>query len=196
MVTRKTPPDLSSQDTSIIRSLSGKLTAFGQSTQCTDTPLPLVTKPTMLSPGTGLQHLAKCTTRPSSPFTRMPLLDLVFTLRIFRFSRSFAVFCAVFFCAFSSFLYTSASLSMTLLDGIPPYPTDARRSSSVILLKVLAISSSLFFCVSFFHSNPRRSASWIRSSWPRAIFSGLFSFLNQLLILALLSAAPTILIQS
>ena len=38
-----------------------------------ETPRPLVTNPTISSPGTGLQHLEKCTATSVSPFTIIPL---------------------------------------------------------------------------------------------------------------------------
>ena len=46
--------------------------AFGQSARCTDTPRPRVTKPKILSPGTGLQQRDRRTSTSSTPFTTMP----------------------------------------------------------------------------------------------------------------------------
>lgn len=48
---------------------------FLQSARCTETPAPRVTKPTMSSPGTGVQHFASLTSTSASPRTRTPLLD-------------------------------------------------------------------------------------------------------------------------
>ena len=42
-----------------------------------DTPLPLVTKPMISSPGTGLQHFEKRTDTSSIPATTIPLLDFI-----------------------------------------------------------------------------------------------------------------------
>ena len=42
---------------------------------CTDTPLPFVIQPTMLSPGTGLQHFESFTKQLSIPFTTIPFFD-------------------------------------------------------------------------------------------------------------------------
>src|SRR2546429_7903268 len=46
--------------------------AFVQSVRCTLTPPPLVTNPKMLSPGTGLQHLAGYDSTPGAPGTAIP----------------------------------------------------------------------------------------------------------------------------
>src|SRR5215468_12789754 len=59
-----------------------------QSVRCTDTPLPLVTKPMILSPGTGVQHFdnrahtsaAPSTATPESPVTGRGLVGLVSTV--------------------------------------------------------------------------------------------------------------------
>ena len=48
-----------------------------QSVRWMDTPRPLVTKPTISSPGTGLQHLENRTATSWIPFTMMPLLDFL-----------------------------------------------------------------------------------------------------------------------
>ncbi len=47
---------------------------FTQSVRCTDTPLPLVTKPVILSPGTGVQHFdsrAQTSAAPSTDHARV-----------------------------------------------------------------------------------------------------------------------------
>lgn len=44
-----------------------------QSSRCTETPLPLVIKPVIWSPGTGVQHRANFTKRSSAPTTSTPL---------------------------------------------------------------------------------------------------------------------------
>ncbi len=49
--------------------------ALTQSSRCTDTPAPRVTKPRIGSPGTGVQHLASLTSRSVSPATSMPESD-------------------------------------------------------------------------------------------------------------------------
>src|SRR5262249_49926225 len=59
-----------------------------QSVRCTDTPLPLVTNPMILSPGTGVQHLDSraqtsadpSTATPESPVTGRGVAGLVRTV--------------------------------------------------------------------------------------------------------------------
>src|SRR6266571_7391387 len=45
---------------------------FTQSVRCTDTPLPRVTKPAILSPGTGVQHLDSLAQTSAAPSTDTP----------------------------------------------------------------------------------------------------------------------------
>ena len=45
---------------------------FVQSARCTETPLPRVTKPTISSPGTGVQHFASLTRMSGAPRTSTP----------------------------------------------------------------------------------------------------------------------------
>src|ERR1700683_1418666 len=45
---------------------------FTQSARCTETPLPLVTKPVILSPGTGVQHLDNRAQTSPAPSTETP----------------------------------------------------------------------------------------------------------------------------
>src|SRR5215472_614661 len=45
---------------------------FTQSVRCTDTPFPLVTKPVILSPGTGVQHLDSRAQTSAEPSTDTP----------------------------------------------------------------------------------------------------------------------------
>src|SRR3954453_15104269 len=45
---------------------------FEQSVRCTETPSPRVTKPTIVSPGTGVQHFASLTHTSLAPFTTTP----------------------------------------------------------------------------------------------------------------------------
>ena len=63
-----------SHSTSMTRSLwpVDSDTAFAQSARCTDTPRPRVTKPTISSPGTGVQHRDRRTITSSRPSTWMP----------------------------------------------------------------------------------------------------------------------------
>ena len=53
-------------------SFSGKLRTFTQSVRCIVTPLPLVTNPTISSPGTGLQHFENLTATSCMPLTTIP----------------------------------------------------------------------------------------------------------------------------
>ena len=46
---------------------------FMQSARWTETPLPLVIKPVILSPGTGAQHLASFTSTSPAPSTSIPV---------------------------------------------------------------------------------------------------------------------------
>ena len=60
--TRKTLPEVGAHSTSMIRSgCERRESALVQSLRCTETPLPRVTKPTMSSPGTGVQQRASLT---------------------------------------------------------------------------------------------------------------------------------------
>ena len=54
--------------------VAAKLSSVWQPRACTVTPLPVVTMPTMRSPGSGWQHPAYCTAMPGSrPLTaRLP----------------------------------------------------------------------------------------------------------------------------
>ncbi len=67
-------------------SSSDRLITLIQSVRCMDTPLPLVTKPTISSPGTGLQHLEKRTATSSIPSTTIPLLDFLEPALVLRYS--------------------------------------------------------------------------------------------------------------
>ena len=74
MATRKTEPSVGAQWTSTIRSrwVSDRWTMFTQSTRCTDTPWPWVTKPVIWSPGTGVQHRDRRTHTSGAPVTSTP----------------------------------------------------------------------------------------------------------------------------
>src|SRR3954466_10115399 len=73
MATRNTEDADGAHSTSTIRSgCAVSDTAFTQSARCTDTPLPRVTKPTMLSPGTGVQQRASFTQMSEAPLTTTP----------------------------------------------------------------------------------------------------------------------------
>ena len=71
--TRKTLFDDGAHSTSIIRSgsFSSDCTLW-QFAWCTETPAPRVTKPTIWSPGTGVQHLASLTRMSGAPRTSTP----------------------------------------------------------------------------------------------------------------------------
>ena len=58
-----------------IRSSSGRLMMFTQSVLWIVMPRPLVTKPTISSPGTGAQHMEKRTARSWTPRTTIPFPD-------------------------------------------------------------------------------------------------------------------------
>ncbi len=68
---RFTSAAFASQETSTRRSGSISST-LSQPTVCTVTPRPRVMKPTMASPGTGLQHLPQRTSTSSMPLMRTP----------------------------------------------------------------------------------------------------------------------------
>ena len=59
-------------------SSGGSEMMFEQSALCTDTPLPFVIKPTISSPGTGLQHLASLMRGLSMPLMRIPPVASLF----------------------------------------------------------------------------------------------------------------------
>ena len=61
-----------SHSTSISRLTSRSLMTVGHDRRWTVTPLPRVMNPTIGSPGIGLQHLAKRTSRSPTPLTRTP----------------------------------------------------------------------------------------------------------------------------
>ena len=63
-----------SHSTSRIRSGWDRRAAmFAQSARCTETPSPRVTKPTISSPGTGVQHLANLVHTSETPLTTTPV---------------------------------------------------------------------------------------------------------------------------
>ena len=73
MCTRKTLLVVGAHDTSIMRSESPiRERTLVQSERWTETPLPRVTKPTISSPGTGVQHLASFTRMSGAPRTSTP----------------------------------------------------------------------------------------------------------------------------
>ena len=93
-----------------------------------DTPLPLVTKPTISSPGTGLQHFEKRTATSWIPSTTNPLLDFflgVLSLISAMVSRTLSsVISYLFF-----ILYSSSSLLTIWPSYRPPCPTAASTES-------------------------------------------------------------------
>src|SRR5690349_7510891 len=78
MATRNTDDGDGAQCTSMMRSdWSCSYAALVQSVRCTLTPPPRVTNPRMLSPGTGVQHLASLVNTPTAPGTDTPTSSLV-----------------------------------------------------------------------------------------------------------------------
>ena len=116
---------------SLPRSSSGRLIMLMQSVRWMDTPLPLVTNPTISSPGTGLQHLEKRTARSWMPLTTIPLLDLRTVASPERpavsampLSTSSSVISR-----FNFFSRSSSILLMTWPSFRPPCPMDASTES-------------------------------------------------------------------
>src|ERR1022692_750444 len=74
MAARKRELSRGAQCTLTIRSGSDwiRCSMLTQSVRCTDTPLPLVTKPVILSPGTGVQHLDSLAQTSAAPSTLTP----------------------------------------------------------------------------------------------------------------------------
>ena len=129
------------------RSLSKRLIILMQSVRWMDTPLPLVTKPTISSPGTGLQHLEKRTATSWMPLTTIPLLDFFAagTLLVIS-SRPFRMFASV--TSRLSFLFRASSiLLMTWPSLRPPWPMEARTESQSLKAYrfiTFSINSGLF----------------------------------------------------
>ena len=117
-----------------------------QSVRWMDIPRPLVTKPTISSPGTGEQHLENLTDTSSIPLTIIPFLLPLESLAL-----------PVLPCALSStslsvtssrcfFSYSSRSLFTTCPSLRPPCPTAARMESQSLkpyFIIVLSINSCL-----------------------------------------------------
>mgnify|MGYP006914411746 CR=1 FL=1 len=96
-----------------------------------ETPLPLVTKPIISSPGTGLQHLENLTDTSSIPATTIPFLE----------RTDAALFCCVPVTAL--LLLTASSISLSApsprivqsgtappaAPDAPPYPLPAEASA-------------------------------------------------------------------
>ena len=93
-------------------------------------PLPLVTKPIISSPGTGLQHLEKRTETSWIPLTVIPDLLRAFSTAFVLFfsSISLSASWSVRFFRFS-LSYSSTSLLITWPSFNPPCPIAARMES-------------------------------------------------------------------
>ena len=113
-------------------SISGRFKTLIQSVLWIVIPRPLVTKPTISSPGTGLQHLENRTARSWIPFTIMPLFDLlplIGTTAGLLLSPMASRIVASVTSRFSFFVRSSIILLMTCPSFNPPCPTDARTES-------------------------------------------------------------------
>ena len=112
-------------------SISERLIILIQSVRWIDTPRPLVTNPTISSPGTGLQHFEKRTARSWIPLTTIPLFDFpaAITGTLFP-SDAMLSRIVVSVTSFFNFLLRSSSiLLMTCPSLRAPCPIDARTES-------------------------------------------------------------------
>ena len=103
---------------------------FGQSWRCTETPLPRVMYPIILSPGTGLQQREYLIKHESSPDTITPSFAFDFCVfEIFGGSAE-SIFVAVGTSVFAHLLLASSLSFVTALRvGRLPYPTALYKSS-------------------------------------------------------------------
>ena len=96
--------------------------ALGQSLRWTETPYPLVIKPTTLSPGTGVQHLENFTRQFDSPSTISPfsLLDFWGVGRPSWAARAAASWAAFSTAAARLICKSSSRMRLTTFSAVQP----------------------------------------------------------------------------
>ena len=112
---------------SLARSLAGKFSMLIQSVLWIEIPLPLVTKPTISSPGTGLQHLENLTATSWIPLTTIPPLPflLSFSFSLLSLAAICSSACLSVISDFFVFKYSSLSLLTIYPSFKAPCPTAA-----------------------------------------------------------------------
>ena len=112
---------------SLARSLAGKFSMLIQSVLWIEIPLPLVTKPTISSPGTGLQHLENLTATSWIPLTTIPPLPflLSFSFSLLSLAAICSSACLSVISDFFVFKYSSLSLLTICPSFKAPCPTAA-----------------------------------------------------------------------
>ena len=161
-------------------------------------PLPLVTKPTISSPGTGLQHFEKRTATSWMPLTTIPPLFFldVSLLALASFWTISSSTCVSVISAFLRFSYSSDSLLITCPSFNPPCPTDASMDSQSLKPYLRSAFSIISGFVSSDNTMPFVLQYVDSISFPFKMLSSFNSCLNHWLILLRACVLLTILNQS
>ena len=169
---------------------------FVQSVLCIDNPRPLVTNPTISSPGTGLQHLENLAATSFIPSTITPLFEVVFLIPLFLLSSTESNTSLSLTIVLWTLLYSSRSLFTICPSFNPPWPTDATTESQSLnpyFKRTLSVNSG--FIIS--DKTIAFALQYLSiKSLPLIIFSSLFCCLNHWLILFLACVLFTIFNQS